>query len=172
VLTGGVLTSPKNLKFEKKSHDHEHIFIEHHDWLLDWARQITRGTREEAEDLVQDLYVRFVQMKTTPDLPDEEHIRSYLYKALKNMFISRKLRHGRDAVSGLSVVEFDSVEFAMASVDRSKLLYVRSDLAAICEYVILRRGSSKAAVAFALRFFFGYLPTEAAALLRTNRDRV
>jgi DNA-directed RNA polymerase specialized sigma24 family protein len=169
VQTGGVLTSPKNLKFEKKSHDHERIFIEHHDWLLDWARQITRGTREEAEDLVQDLYVRFVQMKTTPDLPDEEHIRSYLYKALKNMFISRKLRHGRDAVSGLSVVEFDSVEFAMASVDRSKLLYVRSDLAAICEYVILRRGSSKAAVAFALRFFFGFLPTEAAALLRTNR---
>jgi DNA-directed RNA polymerase specialized sigma24 family protein len=169
VLTGGVLTSPKNLKFEKKSHDHERIFIEHYDWLLDWARQITRGTREEAEDLVQDLYVRFVQMKTTPDLPDEGHIRSYLYKALKNMFISRKLRHGRDAVSGLSVVDFDSVEFAMASVDRSKLLYVRSDLAAICEYVILRRSTSKAAVAFALRFFFGYLPTEAAALLRTNR---
>jgi hypothetical protein len=56
-------------------------------------------------------------------------IRAYLYTSLK-LFISKKLRSGRDTVSGLLAVDFDSVEFAMSAVDRSQLLYVRSDLAA------------------------------------------
>ncbi len=61
-LTGGALSFPKPLKFEKKSRDHETIFLNHYYLLLDWARQHTQGASEEAEDLVQDLYVRFVQM--------------------------------------------------------------------------------------------------------------
>ena len=128
------MPSPKPLKFEKKSRDRETIFLNHYDWLLDWARQHTQGASEEAEDLVQDLYVRFVQMKSGPTFTDDDQVRAYLYTSLKNLFISKKLRSGRDAVSGLLAVDFDSVEFAMSAVDRSQLLNVRSDLAAICEY--------------------------------------
>jgi DNA-directed RNA polymerase specialized sigma24 family protein len=116
-LTGGALTSPKPLKFEKKSSDHETIFLNHYDWLLSWARQHTQGASEESEDLVQDLYVRFVQMKSCPVFTDDDQVRAYLYTSLKNLFISRKLRSGRDAVSGLLAVDFDSVEFAVSSVD-------------------------------------------------------
>jgi DNA-directed RNA polymerase specialized sigma24 family protein len=111
------------LKFEKKSRDHETIFLNHYDWLLDWARQHTQGASEEAEDLVQDLYVRFVQMKSGPAFTDDDQIRAYLYTSLRNLFISKKLRSGRDAVSGLLTVDFDSVAFAMSAVDRSHLLY-------------------------------------------------
>lgn len=166
---GASLTSPTPFKPRSKSTDLERIFLDHYDWLLGWARQLTRGTSEDAEDLVQDFYVRFVQMKSSPTFSDEDHTRAYLYKALKNMFVSRKMRQGRDAISGLSVVDFDSVEAAVASVDRSQLLYVRSDLAAICEYAIIRRKTNKAAAAFTLRYFFGYLPSEVASLLRVNR---
>ncbi len=62
------MTSPKTLKFEKKSRNHETILLNHYDWLLDWARQLTRGASDEAEDLVQDLYVRFVQMTSGSDV--------------------------------------------------------------------------------------------------------
>jgi DNA-directed RNA polymerase specialized sigma24 family protein len=166
------LTSPKPLKFEKKSRDHETIFLNHYDWLLDWAGQHTQGASEEAEDLVQDLYVRFVQMKSGPAFTDDDQIRAYLYTSLRNLFISKKLRSGRDAVSGLLTVDFDSVAFAMSAVDRSQLLYVRSDLAGICEYACIRRKTSRAASALILRFFLGYLSTEVMALLRTKRSNL
>lgn len=166
------MTSSKPLKFEKKSRDRETIFLNHYNWLLDWARQHTQGASEEAEDLVQDLYVRFVQMKSGPSFTDDDQVRAYLYTSLKNLFISRKLRSGRDAVSGLLAVDFDSVEFAVSAVDRSQLLHVRSDLAGICEYACIRRKTSRAASALILRFFLGYLPTEVMALLRTKRSNI
>ena len=165
------MTSPKPLKFEKKSRDHETIFLNHYDWLLDWARQHTQGASEEAEDLVQ-VYVRFVQMTSGPEFTDEDEIRAYLYTSLKNLFISKKLRSGRDAVSGLLAVDFDSVEFAISAVDRSQLLHVLSDLAGICEYACIRRKTNRAASALILRFFLGYLSTEVMVLLRAKRSNV
>jgi DNA-directed RNA polymerase specialized sigma24 family protein len=171
-MTGGALTSQRPLKFEKKSRDHEAIFLDHYDWLLDWARQHTLGAAQEAEDLVQDLYVRFVQMKSGPVFTDDDEIRAYLYTSLKNLFISRKLRNGREAVSGLLAVDFDSAAFSLSAVDRSQLLHVRSDLAGICEYACIRRKTNRAAAALILRFFLGYLPTEVMALLRAKRSSV
>ena len=171
-MTGGVLTSQRPIKFEKKSRDHEAIFLDHYDWLLDWARQHTLGAAQEAEDLVQDLYVRFVQMKSSPVFTDDDEIRAYLYTSLKNLFISRKLRNGREAVSGLLAVDFDSAAFSLSAVDRSQLLHVRSDLAGICEYACIRRKTNRAAAALILRFFLGYLPTEVMALLRAKRSYV
>jgi DNA-directed RNA polymerase specialized sigma24 family protein len=171
-LTGGALSSPKPLKFEKKSRDHETIFLNHYDWLMDWARQHTQGVTEEAEDLVQDLYVRFVQMKSGPAFTDEDEIRAYLYSSLRNLFVSKKLRSGRDAVAGLLAVDFDSVEYAISAVDRSQLLNVRSDLAAICEYACIRRKTSRAASALILRYFLGYLSTEVMSLLKAKRSNI
>ena len=112
------MSSPNSFNFDKEFADHERTFLNHYDWLLDWARQHTQGAFEEAEDLVQDLYIRFVQMKSVPAFRNEDQIRGYLYSSLKNLSISRKLRSGRDAVSGRLAVDFDSVEFAMSAVDR------------------------------------------------------
>ena len=166
------MTSQRPLKFERKSRDHEAIFLDHYDWLLGWARQHTLGASQEAEDLVQDLYVRFVQMKSGPVFTDDDEIRAYLYTSLKNLSISRKLRNGREAVSGLLAVDFDSAAFSLSAVDRSQLLHVRSDLAGICEYACIRRKTNRAAAALILRFFLGYLPTEVMALLRAKRSYV
>jgi DNA-directed RNA polymerase specialized sigma24 family protein len=162
------VNSPRLLS-SQSPRDIEAILLENYTWLLDWAHQLTHGTSEESEDLVQDLCVRLMRMKTKPDLPDDDQARAYLYKALRNLFLSKRLRHGHDAVAGLLVVDFDSVAWAMSAVDRSKLLYVRSDLARICEYACIRRKSSRAAAALILRFFFGYLPTEAMAILKAKR---
>jgi DNA-directed RNA polymerase specialized sigma24 family protein len=171
-MAGGALSSPNSFNFDKDIADYETTFLNHYDWLLDWACQHTQGAFEEAEDLVQDLYIRFVQMKSVPAFANEDQIRAFLYTSLKNLFISTKLRSGRDAVSGLLAVDFDSVEFAMSAVDRSHLLHVRSDLAGICEYACIRKRTNRAASAMILRFFLGYLSTEVMALLRAKRSNV
>jgi DNA-directed RNA polymerase specialized sigma24 family protein len=156
----------------KRARDHEKIFLDHYQWLLERACKLTPGSREEAEDLVQDLYVRFVQSQADPDASDENRLRGYLFKTLKNLSISKGLRNGRDALSNLSIVDYDSVEFALSAVDRSRLLHVRSDLARVCEYALIRRRTGRAASVLILRFFFGYYPSEIVAILQTTRVAV
>jgi RNA polymerase sigma factor (sigma-70 family) len=148
--------------------DREKIILDHYKWLLDWAHQLTRGSKEEAEDLVQDVYVRFVQASTEIDLQDPDRIKGYLYTTIRNLAASKALRQGRDVLSNLQVIDFDSVEFALTSVDRSRLLLVRSDLASICEYACLRRKTSHAASVLILRFFCGYYPSEIVKLIHST----
>jgi DNA-directed RNA polymerase specialized sigma24 family protein len=171
-MAGGVLSFPETFYFDTSFFDRETIFLDHYDWLLNWARQHLHGASGEAEDLVQDLYIRFVQMRLVPIFTDSDQVRAYLYTALKNLFISKKLRSGRDAVSRQFSVDFDSVSFAISAADRSQLLQVRSDLAGVCEYACIRRQTNRAASALILRFFLGYLPTEIMSLLRTKRSNV
>jgi DNA-directed RNA polymerase specialized sigma24 family protein len=164
--------APQRLQKVEKSLDHETIFISHYSWLLGWAQQLTRGSKEEAEDLVQELYVRLVQSQGALDTSDEDRLRGYLHRTLRNLSVSRAQRERRNALSNLSIVEFDSAEFALASIDRSQLLLVRSDLAHICEYSCIRRKSSRAASVLILRFFLGYYPSEIMRVLITSRDAV
>ena len=155
----------------EKSRDHEEIFLDHYDWLLRSARDLCHGSREEADDLVQDLYVGFVQSKATVRVDDADLLRGYLYRVLKNLFI-RKNRRNRDAAASLEISDFDSIQIALSSVDGSQLLLVRSRLTEICEYACTRRTTHKAGSVLILRFFFGYYPSEIAQLLRTTRAAV
>jgi len=155
----------------EKSRDHEEIFLDHYDWLLRSGRDLCHGSREEADDLVQDLYVGFVQSKATVRVDDADLLRGYLYRALKNLFI-RKNRRNRDAAASLDISDFDSIQIALSSVDGSQLLLVRSRLTEICEYACTRRTTHKAGSVLILRFFFGYYPSEIAQILKTTRAAV
>lgn|GEM_PF-1633421 len=155
----------------EKSRDHEEIFLDHYDLLLKSARGLCHGSREEADDLVQDLYVSFVQSKSIVQVDNADRLRGYLYRALKNLFI-RKNRRNREAAASLDISDFDSIQIALSSVDGSQLLLVRSRLTEICEYACTRRTTHKAGSVLILRFFFGYYPSEIAQLLRTSRAAV
>lgn len=155
-----------------KNRNTENIFLDQYAWLFDWALRMSRGSREEAEDLVQDLYVRFAQSPTTVDTTDVDRLRGYLYKALRNLSISKARSSGRDVLSTLHAVDFDSIESALSGVDRSRLLHVRSDLAGICQYACIRRKTSRAGSVLILRFFLGYYPSEIVRLLKTTRGAV
>lgn len=106
----------------------EDVFFEHYERLMEWALQLTRQDRFEAEDLVQELYVRFARLGAIPErIKDAE---SYLFAVLRNLHYTRAKRtRGAD---GLSIVDYDSVEYGLRAIDRSELLSVRSDLYGIC----------------------------------------
>ncbi|WP_263357711.1 RNA polymerase sigma factor [Acidicapsa ligni] len=159
--------SRQTLKIEKVA-DHEGIFLDHYARLLDRALRLTRGSKHEAEDLVQDLYVRFVFSPADVDVTDSERLQGYLFRALQNLSNDRHRGRGRDPLSSLHTVDYDSMETALAAADRSRVLYIRSDLAGICEYACFRRKSSRAGSILILRFFLGYFPSEIAALLKTS----
>jgi DNA-directed RNA polymerase specialized sigma24 family protein len=160
------------IKIIEKTPDNEKIFLEHHSFIRQKAQQLLPHSKEEAEDLVQDMYISFVHSQAIPETDDEHRLRGYLSRTLRNLFISKSRRKGTDALSSLLVSDFDSVEFALMAVDRSRLLVVRSDLATICEYACIRRWTNRAASVLILRFFFGYLPSEIMKVLRSRRTAV
>jgi len=151
-----------------KSKSHEDLFVAHYDFLTRRALQITQGGHEEAEDLVQDLYVQWVRVRPELDFDDDERVRGYLYVMMRNLSVSRARRAGSDALSSLGILDYESAEFAFVSADRSKVVQVRSALARTCEYTRVRMLTSRAASVLALRFFFGYYPSEIASILQTT----
>jgi DNA-directed RNA polymerase specialized sigma24 family protein len=156
----------------EKAVDNERVFLDHYAWLRQKAQVLFRGAIGDADDLVHDLYVNFVQSGARPDLEDPDRLRGYLNRALENFFVSKTRRNGCDALSGLIVSDFDTIEYALTAVDRSQLLVVRSDLATICEYACIRRWSHRGASVLILRFFLGYFPSEIAEMLQSKRSAV
>ena len=151
---------------------HEEVFVEHYDWLVRWALRLSEGLHEDATDLVHDLYLQLIRTRPNFDTANEDRVRAYLYTMLHNLAISKARRSGRDPLSALSIVDYDSVEYGLASVDRSQLIFVRSDLGRICEYAARRKHTSRAASVLILRFFLSYYPSEILRILKTTRVAV
>jgi RNA polymerase sigma factor (sigma-70 family) len=151
-----------------KPKSHEDLFLGHYAWLVKRASQITQGRRDEADDLVQDLYIQLVHTRPNLDFGDDERVRGYLFNMMRNLSVSNARRAGRDALSNLLVIDYESAEFALASVDRSKLVQVRSALGRVCEYTCSRMQTSRSASVLALRFFLGYYPSEIVRILQTT----
>src|SRR5258708_5287096 len=157
-----------HMPIASRSQTHEELFLEHYDWLFGWSLQMCGRSKERAEDLLHDLYIQLVQ--TRPELDtDRDRAKGYLYTMLRHLSISQARRTGREPMSRLRIVDYDSIEFGLSSVDRSGLIFVRSDLSRICEYACLRRKTSRAASTLILRFFLGYYPSELVRLLKTTR---
>lgn len=155
--------SPQRVRFEE-------LFFEHYPRLLEWALQLTRGNRWEADDLVQELYVQFA--RSSPDLDQIRRPDDYLFSVLRNLQYAHLRRAGRSVIDDLSIVDYDSVEGGLQAVDRSKLLFIRADLHRVCDFVCARKNSSRTASVLILRFFLGYFPSEVMAVMQSSRVAV
>lgn len=154
----------------EKSPDFEELFFSSYRRLMEWSLQLTGYDREDAEDLVQDLYVQFARAGSTLD--EVEDREAYLFSVLRNLHYARLRRAGRSPIDDLTIVDFDTLARGLASVDRRKLLYVRSSLSSVCEYVCERKNTSKSASVLILRFIFGYFPGEVMQVACATRGAV
>jgi len=66
----------------------EAVFFAYYSRLLEWALQITRNDRTEAEDLVHDFYLRLTRI--TKSIDEMEQLEHYLFKVLRNLYYSRQ----------------------------------------------------------------------------------
>lgn len=145
---------------------HERAFLLRHDSLLGCARRLVGQDVARADDLLQDAFLQFTLAR--PDLAVIENLDGYLIRLLRNLHLSA-LRHGaRRERRLIAVPDFDSVAIALDGLDAEQRLQARGDLHLVCRYVRVRKTQSKAASVLALRFFLGFSPTEAAALLRAT----
>lgn len=137
--------------------------------MLRAALAITGG-RREAEDLVQDAFVRLMLAKK--DLASIEHPDAYLRTVLRNLHTARLRRRAQQAETPLTITEFDSAQFAARALTPSQWTQARHDVAAACRYACTRRLTSKTGSLFLLRFVHELVPSDIARVARLTRDTV
>lgn len=149
---------------------HEELFIRHYEQLLGWAVQLTGRNRQQAEDLVHDVFVQFALLQ--PPLEEIENLEGYLFASMRNLLRSQMRREARRTSARLSLVDYDSAEIGLRALDPRADLGVRDELALICHYACVRKETSKAGSALILRYFLGYYPGEIALIFRSSRQAV
>jgi len=140
----------------------EQLLARYYRQLQRWGAILTRGDEGKAEDIVQEFCLYFTLTK--PDLTDVANLDGYLYTCLRHIYLSGLARSSREALHFVSVAEFDSFEFAVATNRSIDPLQRQNDLRRICGYAVWRKESFKGASYFLLHFFHGYSRKEIAEL--------
>lgn len=156
--------------WRKTEYTHEELFIERYDQMLLWALQLTSHNRQQAEDLVHDVFIQFYLLH--PDLGSIQNLEGYLFTMLRNLHRSQMRRAMRTPGSHLSLLDFDSADLGLQGSDLRAQVQFRDELRMICRYACMRKQSSKAGSVLILRFFHGYFPSEIALVLQSSRQPV
>ncbi|HVJ07193.1 MAG TPA: RNA polymerase sigma factor [Acidisarcina sp.] len=147
----------------------EDIVLAYYPRLLQWALQLTHD-RSEAEDLVQELYLRVARIDAAPETI--ENIDSYLFFVLRNLHYENLRRARTSAIDDLAIVDHESLARGLRAVDHSKLPFVRAELEHVCDYLCDRKITSRSASILLLRFFLGYFPGEVMKVAQMSRTAV
>ncbi len=149
----------------------EEIFLKRYDYLLKSALRVTKYDREMAEDLVQEVFVRFTS--GNPNVVAIDNIDNYLYAVLRNLHLAHIQRTTKQRLEQLSTFEDDATGLDRRLVtDPQPQIRVQDELRAICRYACIRKETSISGSVLILRFFLGYFPTEVAQLIRCPRNVV
>lgn len=88
-------------------------FKKHHTWLLASAYNLTQS-KLEAEELVQELYLKLLELKDIDKIRFKEELNMfYVYKMLRSIFINKTKKHiytveiDNDLIETLSSEEYD-----------------------------------------------------------------
>src|SRR6266436_1864978 len=102
--------------------NHEELFIQRYQWLMNWALCMTGQDKAQAQDLVHDTFVQFV-ISRPPLEAIQQNIEGYLYTMLRNMHVSQARRAARirEATFSLSRIlslsETSSVQSELTKVE-------------------------------------------------------
>jgi len=148
----------------------EKMFLECYSWLRECALNITHGQREHAEDLVHDVFVRFLDKDT--DLAFISDIRGYLNGMLRNLHLLQLRRTTRHPVQSLTLFDHDSALIGLRTWNSVDQLQSADLLIRACDFACYRKEAALTASILILRFFHGFYPGEIAALLKARRRGV
>ena len=149
---------------------HEELFMQRYEQLYRQAVRLTAHDEPLAEDLVQEAFVQFTLAR--PDLQTINNPDGYLYGMLQKLYISHQRRNSRLQYNSPMLVDYDSPEIGLRTIDPATRIGVQEELRLICHYACVRKASSKAGSVLLLRFFLAYYPSEIARILCSPRNAV
>ena len=138
------------------------MFREHHDLVYRAAYRIT-GNAEDAEDVLQTLFLRLLRRECPPDI--ESNPKAYLHRAAVNIALDIVKVRGRSVSTGEHEIHVEDTRPGQERHRSSAEIqaWLRSALAEL---------SPKAAEMFVLRHIEGHDNAEIARMLGTSRGTV
>jgi len=150
VTLPGVTKRPLAQEFER-------IFREHHELVYRTAYGVT-GRAEDAEDVLQTIFLRLLGREFPPDL--EKNPRAYLYRAAVNVSLNTIKQRQRHVLTN----EAERFESATSSTDSTVLEEQHDHL-----YQAIARLDSDDAQIVILRYLHNYSDADIAKLLHKSR---
>lgn len=145
-------------------------FQDNYDTLRRWASQITDKNTSISEDLVHEIYVKF--LLNDRNMEGIEEIEAYMYSVLRNSYRSY-LRNNTRKMSGQISIDELTVENHRSLFRDPRLTYkIRDDLIAMSSYLSRRSTGSISASIFILRFVHGYFPGEIGKIANRSRNSI
>jgi RNA polymerase sigma-70 factor, ECF subfamily len=142
--------------------DFERMFNNHHDLVYRAAYRVT-GSAEDAEDVLQTLFLRLLRRECPPDI--ESNPKAYLHRAAVNIALDIVKVRGRSVSTDEKEMHIEDTRPTQDRTQSSAEIqsWLRSALAEL---------SPKAAEMFVLRHVEGYDNSEIAKMLGTSRGTV
>ncbi len=131
--------------------------------LVEWSHILTRGDESTAEEIVQDLCLHLTVAR--PNLKRIENLEAYMFRSLRNMYLSHLTKASRARLRTIHIEDFDALAIALTASDRD-IVDLQNELLKICEYAVWRKQVTKNASQFLLLFFWGYERREVARIAR------
>ena len=144
--------------------------MQRYEHLRAWALRLVLGDRQQAEDLLHDAFIHFTLHRSL--IENVQNLDAYLYTMLRNLHLSQARRLARTPQGHLSLLDYDSADIGLQSIDPRDQIKVQDELRMICRYSCIRKQTSKAGSVLILRFFHGYYPAEIARILNSPRAAV
>jgi DNA-directed RNA polymerase specialized sigma24 family protein len=148
----------------------EKMFLECYSWLVECALNITHGQRERAEDLVHDVFVRFLD--NDKNIASISDVRGYLNGMVRNLHLLQLRRATRHSVQSLTLVDYDSALVGLRTWNSVEQLQSADLLLRACDFACYRKEAALTSSVLILRFFHGFYPGEICRLLRAKRKAV
>ncbi|MBK8464740.1 MAG: RNA polymerase sigma factor [Chloracidobacterium sp.] len=146
----------------------DEIFDENYPAMMRWANVVSNNNKPLSEDLVHDV---FIKCKRSPsDLSEIENIKSFLFTAIKNTYVSQLRR--KTSRREVPIVDEMSPN-SMGLVHDPRISgAARDQLLDICYYACKRKEKSISASVLIFRYFLGYYPFEIKKLLKRPQNSV
>lgn len=143
------------------------LLTQHHAEMFRWAKMLTKGDTSSAEDLVQDISLKFLSAPRCVD--GVSNIKGFLRTSMQNAYVSSK-RTSHAAYEHPIPEDFelsDGLKFdPRANID------LRDRLVEALLYSLSRRRKTISASVLLLRCYHGYRITEIAQVLKRNRNSI
>ncbi len=103
----------------KPQSSHEELFMQRYEQLRMWALRLVLGDQQQAEDLLHDAFIHFTLHRSL--IEHVQNLDAYLYTMLRNLPLSQARRLARTPQGHLSLLDYDSADIGLQSIDRRNL---------------------------------------------------
>jgi RNA polymerase sigma factor (sigma-70 family) len=138
--------------------------------VLRWALHFAQNNRAFAQDLVQETFVRILNIRNS--LTDLENVEPLLYTHLRYAYLTECRRRRANDFQPLAAAHLNTLSIGLRSSSDLDQIEIQNELRDILAFLSWRRRSAKFASIFLLRFFHGFLPEEIAAICLITRGAV